>query len=97
MTFFLSQLTMDSVDHLRVTAKMEVAGCSECVQFEHYVHLSFQLDSKILYFSVFAANLLCVGFIVFLLDFYMHHKALGLSVIMLPLYTQMQSHTLVKK
>jgi len=73
------------------------AGCSECVHFWTSCSLSFHLDSKILYFSVFTESLLCVGFTVFMLDFYMHRKALGIPVIMLPLYTQMQSHALVKK
>ena len=31
--FFLSPLTTDNVDHLCVTAVLEVAGCSECVHF----------------------------------------------------------------
>jgi len=98
MTCFLSQLTVDNVDHLHVTTKWKWLAAVNVFNFEHCGHPSFHLDSKILFFCfVFTANLLCVGFIVFLLDFYMHHKAVGLSLIMLPLYTEMQRHTLVKK
>jgi hypothetical protein len=60
MTFFLSQLTMDNVDHLRVTAKWKWLAAVNVFNFEHCGHLSFHLDSKILFFfCVYSKSTLC--------------------------------------
>jgi hypothetical protein len=80
-----------------VTDVRAEAGCSVFIT-ERCINLSFYVEHKVLYFlCVYSKSSLCVELIVFVLDFCVHHKALGLPVTVRTPYTQMQSHALVTK